>query len=223
MNKRNFRPLPISAVCLAMALVLACLGTTPASPLGATSRAPTAALPSPTVGPVVPSSTPGAGQIQPAADQAALQAEWRFAYTGGILLVETCLTVYATQDNFQQGQIELAEAQAELAVEANFLDLALQQLLAEVPSENAAAYIWQLDEQMRTLVDLWGRMNSGQVGAPEITTDLDEACSALQQTVDALVTHAVQAGLSESSLREIEVQAELDDMLEQLQLAVSDD
>jgi hypothetical protein len=166
---------------------------------------------------------PGAGLIQPAADQAVLQAEWRFAYTGGVLLTETCLMVYETQSNIQQGQIELAEAQAELAVEANFLDLALQQLLAEVPSENAAAYIWQLDEQMRTLVDLWGRMNSGQVGAPEITTDLDEACSALQQTVDALVTQATQAGLSESSLREIEVQAELDDMLEQLQLAVMDD
>jgi len=146
--------------------------------------------------------------------QEGLKTEWRTAFTSGLLLFETCTLIFETHANCGQGEIDLAEAMAELEIEADSLTLINGWIVAEIPSEATGAYLWRLETDLRTLIELWSQMNSGDPGAAEITDPLSGTCASLNNTLGEIANTALAAGLTEASLSELE--GEIADMLAEL-------
>ena len=61
---------------------------------------------------------------------------------------------------------------------------------------------------MEVLIELLGRMDGGELGSPEVTDALLETCSTLERTQTEIVFAALDAGLTEESVRELESEVE---------------
>lgn len=138
-------------------------------------------------------------------DQEALKAEWRRAVTSVEIMFAVCEQTYNTNAAFQQGQIDQAAADADLKEKASFLELAQRSLLSwKDVSELVAPYRLKLDNLSFELADLMYRLMSGEMGSQEITQPLDDTCLALFNAQDEVVRAAMEAGLTEDSVNELD-------------------
>ena len=125
------------------------------------------------------------------AAQEELKTAWRPVFQSTIILFSVCQMMYSTHIWLQEEEIDIETARAQLAVEADFIEIVHRGTFEWMPTEEAASYKASLERNLETLIELWSRMDSGEIGSPEITDPLFDSCSAFeylqQQIVDAVL------------------------------------
>lgn len=167
----------------------------------------------------IATATPSEEQAISSSDQEELKNEWFLPYTATVLLFETCDMMMHTHWTFQEAEIDLVEARSELAVESNFIALVNTQIVNEIPSEQTGPFLWELDADMGELIAVWEQMNSSDdLGGLAMRDMLFEACTPFWDNYETIAYAAMDAGVSEVSLREME--AEIEDILDELRNSV---
>ena len=147
--------------------------------------------------------------------QEELKNEWFVPYTAASILFETCGMMMYTHATFQIAGIDLVEARSELAVEANFIALVETQIVNQVPTDRTGPFLWELDEDMRVLIDVWEQVNSSDdLGGPAMSEILFNACTPFHNNIETIAFAAMDAGVSEASLNEMD--AEIQDIIDEL-------
>lgn len=148
-------------------------------------------------------------QEVPSAEQEELYKEWFLSYTSTVLLFETCDLMMGTHASFQQSEIDLVEARAELAAESNTIELVSRQFVNEVPSEATALFLAELDVDLQELIVVWEQMNaSDTLGGAALEQELFNACTPFWENITTIAYAAMDAGVSENSLHEMDAQIE---------------
>lgn len=143
-----------------------------------------------------------------------LMTVWRPVFQGTIILFSTCQVMFDTHSWFQENQIDLTEAKAQLAAESDFIEIVQRGTLEWLPTDEVATYKARLDRNLDTLIELWGRMDNGDIGSQEITDPLFETCSSLGALQQEIVDMAIGAGLA---IGEIDaLGAEVDDIVQDI-------
>jgi hypothetical protein len=167
----------------------------------------------------IATATPSEEQAMPSAGQEELKNEWFLPYTATILLFETCDMMMHTHWTFQKAEIDLVEARLELTVESNIIALVNAQIVNEIPSEQTGPFLWELDADMRGLIVVWEQMNSSDdLGGLAMRDTLFEACTPFWNNIETITYAAMDAGVSEVSLREMD--AEIQDIIDELRNSV---
>jgi hypothetical protein len=121
---------------------------------------------------------------------------------------------YRTQSDYAQGVIALERARAELEAEANVAEYVWRDITStQLQDESAASHLFENETQAMALVELLVPQ-ADAIGSSEVLAALDEACSALQGQMDAIVADASSAGLNTVSFDEFE--SEVAPMIEDL-------
>lgn len=143
--------------------------------------------------------------------QEELKQKWRLAVNGSGILFASCRAAFATHSRLQKNEIDAKTANDQLSTESFFVSLVLTWLFDWAdPSEIVLPLKIQLERDMEALIELLGRMEGGELGSPQVTDALSEACSALDRTQTKIVFAAFDAGLTEETVQELE--SEVEDM-----------
>ena len=147
--------------------------------------------------------------------QGVLKEEWSRAIQASEILFHSCTAAFAINARLQKNEIDITTANALLSDVSSFVAGVLTSLFEwGHPSENVLPFRTRLEQDIEVLIELLGRMETGEIGSPEVTDALLEACSTLQDTQTDIVFTAFDAGLTEESVREIESQ--IDDIIRHL-------
>jgi hypothetical protein len=148
----------------------------------------------------LPQDTP-----DPAAIQASLKDEWRPVIQGASLLFASCEMMFDTYMDFQIEETNLAEAQAQLAVEAELIASVNSGIAAwSAPAPAAQPYLEQVVAYISKLNDLLARKEAGDIGSFENTDLILDTCLSLFDLQDTIASAAVDAGIDEASMAELE-------------------
>jgi hypothetical protein len=189
--------------------------TKPATPTRtATATIPaTATLPATATIPAVSTSTPLSVQDD-------LKDEWRSVFNGSQILFASCELMYDTHIKYQEGEIDITKAKSDLAIESDFFSLVYREFVKWAdPSDAVAPFKEKLEQHMGTMIELWGQMNSGDVGSLEVTDPLFGTCSSLFEIQNDIFKSATDAGLSQDSADELA--SEIEELLNDLYDSVS--
>ncbi len=168
--------------------------------------------PSPTVTPTV-TTLP---QLQPTAtkqadespsdtkDELSLEDAWRFPIQNAITLFTACQYMYETQYAYQQGDIDLEKAKSEWSIESDLLAFSVWDSPAAYAVDTTAALMVRLEDNMRTLIELTDATGDEDMGSAETLDALLPICTSLQDLQTEVVFSAMDAGLSEETIEEID-------------------
>ena len=192
----NTRKIFTFGVCLAF--VAACTQVTPQPtdiPTATPSPQPT---PTATVTPQTTEPEP------PSDDQELLKEEWRIPIENAIVLFTTCTFMFETHADYQQGEIDLATAQEELSLAADLLTIAEWFSPESYRSETSAALMLDLELTMRALIEWYDATDEEDIGTQETLDALFPICESAQALQTEVVFTAMELGLSEESVDEID-------------------
>ena len=178
--------------------ITACTQTTP-QPINAPSATPSL-KPSPTH-----TSTPQAVETEsPSVDQELLTEEWRIPIENAIVLFSACTFMFDTHVYYQQSKIDLAVAQEKLSLAADFLVIAEWFSPESYRSETSAALMLELELTMRALIEWYDATGEEDIGTQETLDALFPICETAQTLQTDVVFTAMEAGLYEESVDEID-------------------
>jgi len=141
----------------------------------------------------------------PAVDQEALKDEWGSAINNAIILSSTCEWMFETYMTFQEGEIDLQKANSQLSLEADFVSRTDWDLPEAYENEVAAAFMLTLETQMGGLIELIDTTNNNKIESSEALDTLYPVCGSLFDLLSEIVHAAMEAGLTEESVNEIDV------------------
>jgi len=161
--------------------------------------------------PAVQTSTP------PSADQQALKVEWRIPYQSSMTLFSACELMFETLYPLQQGEKEIVEAREELSIESDLAAMGIKQYFQwVVPNETGFPVFMRLQSDIDALTGIFDQLMRADDAALALTAQavidsLGETCASLNETFGAAAMAAMQAGITEQSLRELE--SEIDEVI----------
>lgn len=160
------------------------------------------------------SSAPTQAAVEPAGEQESLQTEWGPVYKMGALLFETCVVVYQTHSDFEQGVIDADRAQVELEAESASVEYAQGILASSAPEGDIAGSLLLQIETEASLLTYWLEPQADRLGTPQALENIGLSCESLQNIMTNVFSQAQAAGLSQDSLDEFE--EEIGTMIEDL-------
>jgi len=174
------------------------------------TKAPTMP-PAATPFPAVQTSTPSG------ADQQALKVEWRIPYQSSMTLFSACEFMFETLYPLQQGEKEIAQAREELSIESDLAAMGVKQYFQwVVPHETGFPVFMRLQSDIDALTGIFDQLMQADdaklaATAQAVIDSLGETCASLNETFGAAAMAAMQAGITEQSLRELE--SEIDEVI----------
>ncbi|NIS82369.1 MAG: hypothetical protein GTO14_19665 [Anaerolineales bacterium] len=138
-------------------------------------------------------------------DQEVLKDEWRSAIQNAIILSSACEWMFETHTNFQQGEINLEEAKEDLSLESDFISFTRWDILEAYQNELVAEFMWRLEGEIGVLVELVDKTDDGMIDSPEVFDTLFPTCGSLLDLQSEIVFTAMDAGLTEESIDEIDL------------------
>jgi len=202
-----------TALVVVGTLLSAC-GPIPTQPTATSTLESPSATPAPPTGtatpppPLEPTPTRTPEEAQPQTlppDQEELIDEWRTPIQNAIILSSACEWMFETHSNFQQGDIDFEEAKEELGLEADFIRFARWFTVESYINETVAEFMWRLEVDMRSLIELIDTTQDDMIGSSEVLDALFPICGSLFDLQTEIVFTAMQAGLTEESVDEIDL------------------
>jgi hypothetical protein len=194
----NMRLRTIVICCTLLAACVSCSQQTATPPPAATPTATTIPQPQP-----APTARAIESQTDSSADES-LEDIWRYPVQNAITLFTACQYMFETQYAHQQGDIDLEKAKTQWSIESDLLVFTVWDVPAAYHSDATATLMLRLEDNMRTLIELIDATDDEDMGSAETRDALLPICTKLQDLQTEVVFAAMDAGLSEAAIEELD-------------------
>jgi hypothetical protein len=188
----------IVVCCTLLVACISCSQQTTTPPPAATPTATAIPQPQPT-----PTTQAVESQSDSSTDES-LEDIWRYPIRNAITLFTACQYMFETQYAYQQGDIDLEKAKSEWSIESDLLVFTVWDSPAAYHSDATPTLMLRMEDNMRTLIELIDATGDEDMGSAETLDALLPICTNLQDLQTQVVFAAMDAGLSEEIIEELD-------------------